>query len=409
VITERNIVCFASGWDYHPTSKHHIMRTLANHGNHVIWVNWHASRRPGAQVSDLRAISDKIRQIRKGAQQVSDQITVLTPFQIPLPESQIARLLNRTFTCAAIRHVLRRLPSQPLQLWSFAPDVGNVVSRFDAERIVYYCVDAFGEFPGYDRDLIEQRERELIKQSDVIITTSEPLCESKKQLHDNVHLMMHGVDYKRLSAVLEEQPDIPADLSRLKRPVIGYVGVVGDWVDLKLVADLARQMPEASIAMIGPVYCSTDACRGIKNIHWLGERQHADVPAYLNAFDAALIPFKHVALTRNANPIKLYEYLAAGVPVVSTALPSVPAMDDAVWLADDVDTTVAACKDAITKNTLGQRRQRSELMKPVSWEAKIEAISQIVTDSQSLRSHRAGARQPQPAQASSRLSEVHAG
>ena len=110
---------------------------------------------------------------------MTDNITVVTPLQLPLPGSRLARRFNTFSVRRAIESVLETLPARPVQFWSFAPDVGDLVGRFDEELALYYCVDAFGEFPGYDRALIEQRERELIARSDVVITTSGPLYESK--------------------------------------------------------------------------------------------------------------------------------------------------------------------------------------------------------------------------------------
>jgi glycosyltransferase involved in cell wall biosynthesis len=377
VINGKNIICFASGWDFHPTSKHHVMRRLAER-NHVIWVNWHSSRRPKVHLADLRAIGAKIRQIGRGPRRVSDGITVVTPFQLPIPGSGLARRFNIFTVRRAIWNVLECLPTRPVQLWSFAPDMGNLVGQFGEERVVYYCVDAFGEFPGYDRSLIERRERELLARSDVVITTSMPLYQNKSQLHPNVHLVEHGVDYDRLSRAVKEELPIPLELAGLPRPIIGYVGVVGEWVDLDRVAALARARPGASIVIIGPSLISHGPLTHLPNVYWLGERDHATLPGYLRLFDVGLIPFRHVPLTRNANPIKLYEYLAAGVPVISTGLPSVRAVSGAVWIADDAASMVRCCDEALRHNAAPERTRRSGLMKAESWEARLETISRVV-------------------------------
>lgn len=377
MISGKNIICFASGWDFHPTSKHHVMRRLARHNN-VVWVNWHASRRPRVHPYDLRMIWDKIRQIGQGAQRVTDSITVVTPFQVPMPGTSLARRFNTFTVRRAVEDILETMPTRPVQLWSFAPDVGDLVGRFGEELALYYCVDAFGEFPGYDKTLIERRERELLDRVDVVIATSGPLHESKRRLHPNVHLVEHGVDYERLSRAVTEDLPIPIELATLRRPIIGYVGVVGEWVDLDLLAALARGCPEASIVVIGPVLVPHGPCANLPNVHWLGERDHVSLPGYLRLFDVGLIPFRHVPLTRSANPIKLFEYLAAGVPVVSTGLPSVRPIPNAVWIADDAVRTKRCCEDALARNSAADRKRRSELMKAESWEARLERISAII-------------------------------
>ncbi|MBI4578788.1 MAG: glycosyltransferase [Planctomycetes bacterium] len=386
MISGRTIICLASGWDYHPTSKHHVMRQLSQ-GNRIVWVNWHCSRRPSLGVADLRSMALRLRQMRRGARQVTDAITVLTPPQVPLPGSRVARQLNRRLVRRAVRRVLERLPRRPVQLWSFAPDAADLVGGFGEEVVVYYCVDAFGEFSGYNRELIERRERELIARSDVVITTSPPLFETRRTLHPNVHLIEHGVDHQHLSKALQSETAIPTDLASLPRPILGFVGVVGDWVDVELVAGLARQRPDASIVMIGPVTTGRGSAGTLRNVHWLGGRDHRLLPAYLKSFDVGLIPFRQVPLTHNANPIKLYEYLAAGVPTVSTSLPAVRPMPRSVWLADDAARTAAACDEALRHNTADDRAARSALMLAHSWSQRLEEISTIV--SAAIRPHAA--------------------
>lgn len=379
VIRDRNIICFASGWDYHPTSKHHIMRILAEH-NDIIWVNWHASRRPRLSLADLRSVLGRLRQMRQGPRRVAERISVLTPWQVPLPGSSMARKVTSCFVRRAIRRVLARLPDRPVQLWSFAPDVSDLVGTFGEELVLYYCVDAFGEFPGYDRDLIERREKDLLRHSDLVVTTSPPLFESRRLLHPNVHLVQHGVDHGQLSRAVPRDLPVPAEMKHLLRPIIGFVGILGEWVDLALVADLARRRPDASFVLIGPEMDGRGPCAGLPNIHWLGGRPHQDLPRYLQCFDVALIPFKHVPLTYNANPIKLFEYLAAGLPVVCTTLPAVRPAPGSVWLADDAGRMSACCDEALACNDDGHRRRRSETMRRESWSARLEQIAELVDD-----------------------------
>ena len=384
MIEGKTIVCLASGWDYHPTSKHHIMRMLAG-TNDIVWVNWHASRRPGVGLSDLRNIGSRLWQIGQGPRRVSESISVVTPCQLPLPGSSGARRLNAWMVRRAIRKVLATLPPRPVQLWSFAPDVSDLVGAFDEEMVLYYCVDAFGEFPGYDRELIERRERELLSKSDLVITTSPPLYESKRRLHPNVHFVQHGVDYDRLSQAAHREFPTPADLARLERPIIGFVGIIGEWVDLELVAGLAKRRPEASIVLIGPEMTSRGPCAGLTNVHWLGPRDHRMLPDYLQCFDVGLIPFKQVPLTHHANPIKLYEYLAAGVPTVCSTLPAVKASPGAVWLADDADRMATGCDEALACNRPEDRLQRSRSMMTESWSDRLEQISRLIVEARSTR------------------------
>ncbi len=377
MIAGRNIICFASGWHYHPTSKHHVMRQLAA-GNHIIWVNWHASRCPRPGLADLRSMLARLGEIRRGPTEVSDSMTVLTPPQLPLPGSSLARRMNVGWVQSAIQRVLTRLPQRPVQIWSFAPDVADLVGCFNEELVLYYCVDAFGQFPGYNPRLIECRERELLERSDVVITTSPPLYQSHRTTHPNVHFVQHGVDHAHLARAVHEDLPVPPELRDLPRPIYGFVGMIGEWVDLSLVADLAERHPHASIVLIGPETAGRGECGQSINVRWPGPRDHELLPQYLRHFDVGLIPFRHVPLTHNANPIKLYEYLAAGVPTVSTTLPAIEAARGSVWLADDGLAMAQACEEAVQANHPRQRLARSNSMLPHSWTSRLEQISGIV-------------------------------
>lgn len=377
MITGKNIICFASGWDFYPTSKHHIMRQLAAH-NHVIWVNWHASRRPSLTLADLKTAAGKLVQIRRGPTCVTPNLTVITPPQLPLPHSRWARTLTTRLVCRAVRNVLASLPRRPVQVWSFAPDVGDLIGEFDEELVVYYCVDAFGEFPGYDREWIERRENELISRCNVVLTTSQPLYEAKQQLHPHVFMVEHGVDYHHLSRAVNETLQVPDDLARLQRPVMGFVGVVGEWVNMPLLASLAAQRGDASIVLIGPAQTPMNTLTALPNVHWLGPRDHSLLPNYLRGFDVGLIPFRDVPLTRHANPIKLYEYLAAGVPVVSTPLPAVTNIERSVWQAREPNEFTACCNEAVRYADTDHRLHRARLMAGHSWSGRIERISAMI-------------------------------
>jgi glycosyltransferase involved in cell wall biosynthesis len=324
-------------------------------------------------------MASKLWQIRQGAHVAGNNITVLTPTQVPDPASSIARKINKFTVCRAIRKVLNQLPDYPVQIWSFAPDVGDLIGCFNEEAVLYYCVDAFAEFPGYNRPLIEKREQELIDRSDVVVATSPPLYETKRQQHANVHFIQHGVNHRHFARALQQDLPIPVELAALPQPIYGFVGMVGEWMDRELIAGLARRRPDASIVMIGPRDIPLGPCAGLKNIHWLGERSYYDLPHYLRAFDVGLIPFRKIPVTINANPIKLYEYLAAGLPVVSTSLPAVRQIPGSVWLADDAESLADCCAKAGAVNEPETRHRRSKMMWPESWSQRVEQLSELVS------------------------------
>lgn len=381
MIHDRNIVCVASNWFEHPTSKHHVMRLLSER-NHVLWINYHASRRPRLDARDGHAIGRRLRQAWRGPQRVTPTIDVLSPLTIPLPASRAARFTNARLIVRQIRAALRRLPDRPVQLWLFTPDAPELVDLLRPERVLYYCVDDFAAFSGFDEHLIERLERETVSKSDIVIATSKVLYRERKRDHDNTHLVPHGVDFEhfaRAAAHPDHAP--PDDLESIPHPVLGYMGLISDYVDLDLLAGAAGARPRWSFVLIGSARCETATLEGIANVHLLGPKAYDELPAYLRHFDVGLIPFRMNRLTRAVNPIKLREYLAAGLPVVSSPMAAVLDYQPAVQVATSLDEFIDACDRALAMTVDGRAADRQALVRIESWRSRVERISTLVTES----------------------------
>jgi len=379
VIRDRNIVCIASSWFDHPTSKHHVMRTLARQ-NHVLWVNYHASRRPQLSTRDGRLLWQRLRRVASGVQRVLPNLDVLSPLLIPMPEVPWARWLNGLALARQIRAALRKLPSRPVQLWLFTPDIPELPPRLITERVVYYCVDDFAAFSGFNTALVERLERQTIAASDVVITTSAKLFNERQSLHPRVYLVPHGVDFAHFACVPHlPESAIPADLRRIKRPVFGYMGIVSDYVDLELLVQAARRRPDWSFVLLGDTRCDLGILQSAPNVHWLKGRPYEQLPAYCRGFDVGLIPFRQNRLVQAVNPIKLREYLAAGMPVVSASMDMVRGYGPAVQLADTLSEFLTACEAALQIAGDGRPEARQELVRADGWDARVDYLSELVS------------------------------
>ena len=395
MIRNRNIICFASNWFYDPTSKHHLMRLLSR-DNHIIWVNYHASRRPSATLADIRAVGSKLRQFIDGPRRVSENMTVITPIVLPLPGNRAAARLNRTLLERQIRRVLDNLPRRPVQLWTFSPDVDPLCGCFDEECVVYYCVDAFSEFTGYDARAVIGAERRLCEKADLLVTTSTVLHEAKSPLCRRAVLVTHGVDYAHFAGAVDEVLPVPQDVADLPRPIMGFWGLLQDWFDVDLIAHAAALRPEWSFVLIGEAAVDVSQLRRMSNVHMPGRRAYAELPAYARAFDVGLIPFRVNELTRAVNPIKLREYLSAGLPVVSTPMPEVERYNDLIELAPPVrpgqpagGSFIAACERALARRNPEDAFRRQSAMSRETWEAKLAELLLHVEAAISARSNSA--------------------
>ena len=341
--------------------------------NVVLWVNYHASRAPTASSSDLAYMARKLAQVFAGMKNPRENLHVLTPLVVPLPASSWAKKLNRAMLVWQIRRSLAKVKRGPVQVWSFTPDISYLLGKFGEEKVVYYCVDDFASFTGYDRDQVLRDEQDLCHRADLVVTTSMALQDAKKHLNPNTMLVPHGVDYEHFSRALTDGLPTPPDIADIPRPRLGFFGLIHDWVDLDLLTDVARRQPDWHIVMIGESNLDLSKYRTVPNMHFLGRKPYEELPAYCRELDVGLIPFKINELTLAVNPIKLREYLAAGLPVVSSLLPEVKPYEPLVEVADTAESFVAATERALHHETT-THQQRSSAMAQETWPQKVADI-----------------------------------
>jgi glycosyltransferase involved in cell wall biosynthesis len=197
---------------------------------------------------------------------------------------------------------------------------------FNNPRVIYDYVDDLEAFDG-SRVRLEKDHRQMLGQACLVLATAEQLFLEVQVTRPDSLFVPNGVDYAHFSPA-EQDPSypIPADLAQIlnqKKPVIGYHGALARWFDFQLFEQVARKRQDLNFVLIGPDIDGSLRDSGllsIENIHWLGVKSYQELPAYISNFDAATIPFQLNEITHSTSPIKLYEYLAAGKPVVITPM-----------------------------------------------------------------------------------------
>lgn len=213
--------------------------------------------------------------------------------------------------------------ARPVQ-WFYTPmPAPAMLGAFGERGVVYDCMDELSQFKFAPPELLE-RERLLMRRADVVFTGGHKLWQSKSRLHPNVHFFGCGVDSAHFAKARLDSTPRPADLPEQDTPVLGFYGVIDERLDYALIAHLAAAFPEWTIAMAGPVLkVDWHDLPKAPNIRWLGQKQYAELPLYAKAFDVALMPFALNEATEYINPTKTLEYMAAGKPIVSTAVADV--------------------------------------------------------------------------------------
>ncbi|WP_321495897.1 glycosyltransferase [uncultured Desulfobacter sp.] len=380
MLTGKTILCFASGYDAPPTSKHHVMHLIAEQ-NIVLWINYHASRTPTTSSSDLQYMVKKLIEVIKGLKKPRKNLFVLTPLVIPLPSSAFARKLNMFLLISQIRLALKKIKKGPVQVWSFTPDIAYALGHFDEEKVVYYCVDDHAAFSGYDTAQVLKDEENLCRKSDLVITTSMVLQEKKKGWNPNTILVTHGVDFHHFNHAVTQNLLCPQELQNIPRPRLGFFGLIRDWVDVDLLWKIAQKRPDWHFVLIGDADSSIDLgkYKATTNMHFLGRKPYQALPSFCRHLDLGLIPFKINELTHAVNPIKLREYLSAGLPVVSTPMPEVKKYHPLVQIADTPQTMEKTISTLLnTGNSSEERAARVSAMSKETWQAKLSLINQFL-------------------------------
>jgi glycosyltransferase involved in cell wall biosynthesis len=393
MIEGNDIICFSNDWDGDPLSKKHIALRLARE-NRVLWVNSTGNRNPTASVRDLRRAWKKLRQYFRGCRPVARNIFVFSPLVIPFHGSRTARWINRRLLRWSLLCACRKLDFQNPITWTFVPSSADVAGSLGERLVIYHCVDEFSKFTGTDESAILEMERGLMEKADIVVVSSSRLYETKHRYNPNTFLITHGVDVAHFRNACLPTVAAPADCAELRRPVIGFFGLIADWVDLEVVRYLAASRPNWSLLLIGEAQTDTSALRELSNVHLLGRRSYDSLPAYCKAFDVAILPFVVNELTVAANPLKLREYLAAGLPVVATPLPEVLKLGALVRMARTPEEFLYEIESLLNAGKTGPDPAVAALMERESWDQKVEELSGIIAG---LNGDRQGRGRPLPA------------
>ena len=314
------------------------------------------------------------RQLTVGREAVPN-VFVFTPL-VPFSLRRYPRLTRLWLVGLRVwlRQLQWRLQCQQPVLWICYPPAESLVGTLGEQFACYDCCDELTDLPPKLASIIREHEDRLLPKVRVVFATSESLAQSLGQRHRNVRLVPNGADVAHFARAATEPLPCPPDLALVPTPRIGFIGSVQHWVDVALIAAAARSRPEWSWVIIGGVHKEISVLRGLANIHLLGPRPYADLPAYMRQIAVGLVPFALCPIVLAADPIKVYEYLAAGKPVVATAIPRLQVFGDVVQIARGADEFVTAIERALAEDSPAAAAQRRQIAQAHDWQARVQLI-----------------------------------
>jgi glycosyltransferase involved in cell wall biosynthesis len=387
----RDIVCFSSlDWSAMWGTAQQIMHRLAK-SNRVLFVE--------EPVTMLAPFKVPGRWRRWGAtvprlHQREAGLWTLTPPPL-LPFGNMRAGINSVNQALMARSVLwatdRLSFGEDYLLWTYLPASQALLDRLQAQDpreetqplVVYHCVDEHAAFPGYfvSPEVVRGYDDGLTRRADLVITTAENLRRSREALNPQTHTVLNAADVEIFNRALDPNLPLPGDLAAIPTPRLGVVGVHDYRLDIDALEALAQADPSWQIVLVGPVksgQVDEARLRRLPTVHLLGPKPRSDLPMYLKGLDVALVPYRASELTRNIFPLKLFEYLAAGLPVVAGGLPELDRFSGIIEVAEKIQDYPGLVRAAIAEDGPEKRAARVALAAENTWDRRVEEISFLV-------------------------------
>ena len=288
-----------------------------------------------------------------------------------------------------VKHFLKRQQIGAPIAWVYHPGFADAVERMDKKLLVYDCVDNYEAFPTYrdDPKWLMEREARLCRKADVVFCTSRALYEERKHHNpDNTYLVHNVGDAEHFKSAMDPGLAVADEIAELDGPVIGFVGAISDYkLNIDWLCHAASQRPDWNFALIGPVGMADptteiSALKELCNVHLLGHRPYEELPRYLKGIDVAVIPYRINDYTESVFPIKFFEFLATGKPVVISQLPALSEFYDAVGVAGDADEFVEWCEALLSDDDPVEKQRRIELAEEHSWPERVRKLMERVQE-----------------------------
>jgi GT2 family glycosyltransferase len=362
-----DLICLANiDWDARYQRPQQLASQFARHGHRVFYLI--ASRHlPADDSQGFRAteVERDIWEVELAAAQAPDRYGTV------LDTNTLSSFLGSVSALRSAFEIVDAVVDVHLAFWT---PLALRLRETWGWPVLYDCMDEWEDFPGIGRPLL-QAEQELIGSSDVVTVTAALLEEKLRDKNPRCTLVRNGVDF----AFFRERYQPSPILGDLEHPIIGFYGALAEWVDLGLLAEVARARPDWQLVLIGDVFVADlEGLDRLSNVHLLGRRPYDDMPRYLYHFDVCLIPFRLNQVTHAVDPVKFYEYISDGTPVVAVPLKELAIYEDYLYFAETPSAFVEGIEAALAENDPALRERRVALARANDWRDRYQRMDRAI-------------------------------
>jgi glycosyltransferase involved in cell wall biosynthesis len=378
-----DILCFSStDWEGNWGSRQQVMLRFARRGYRVLYVEQLAGLEHLLRYPELR--KRRLRRWREGLKTLDNNLWIASPPPF-LPGRYYSLWINRLNSLIGsrwIRSYKDRLGFDKPLLWVYKPEHGGLLGKLGERLSVYHCIDEWtAGTAGRKRAVIASMETELLQKVDLVFANSPPIYENKRSLNPNTYRIPSGADVDLFSKALEPDYPVHPAIACLPRPRIGYSGTINERLDYAYLEHVARSRPEWSLVLVGDPYPWTlqapplQRLKTLPNVYFLGRFQFEEMPSLIKGMDICLLPYVRDERGHYRSPLKLYEYLAAGKPVVSIEQPEANEFAQVIYLASNPDEFVA---HALDQDSPRRRKEWLAVAQTNSWKHRVDTMEEII-------------------------------
>jgi glycosyltransferase involved in cell wall biosynthesis len=326
----------------------------------------------------IRRLGNRVQGGLRGFRPLAQNLWLFSPVLLPFPGHAWADRINRQLMLFSLRQMPFSAPAMPLLVWTYLPTplAIQLIGDLQPARLVYYCYNDIVNNPAGVAPGTRESEIWLVRHADHVFATSRQMVAERRTLNPHTTYMPAGAD---IVPFLQQWPE-PDDLAPLPHPRLLFFGALDVWLDQELLTRVAQTIPHATVILIGPARCNLDRMRHLPNVHLLGPRTHDELPAYLHHADLFLIPYQVNAYTANIHPVKTYEALATGKPLVTTALPELEAYQGPVTVAHDADAFIRGIEQGLAEDDPAQAGRRRSIAHRNTWDSRYQTIKEHLPD-----------------------------